>query len=302
VNESGEIMAHIAMVPYKFLIDGEQLIGGSLCELMVHEDCRQELLFPRLEMKILGGYKDIGIDFSFGIANRGEVKNAHLSFGFCEIGVLAVYAKPYKLTGIARRLIKSNILNAVIKPGLYIAEKLLRLKRTSGKWDLGTTEISRFDSSIDRFLVDVQTFFPYSSLRNSTILNWRFTSSPAVKYQILVVKEEEKVVGYVVLRPLDMRGFDVLAIVDILFSPDRIDVGKSLINAVHKKAMQLDVEMSACLLNPHDPLCPIIRKCGYFKTPETFSLIVHEPKGTTPHFSEDSFDKWHLTWFDHDAV
>lgn len=302
VNEKREIVAHYAMVPFKLLKEGELLLGGLLCELMVHEEYRQELLFPKLELKILRGYKDLGIDFAYGLANRVEVIKAHLSFGFCKIGVLHVYAKPYKLAGIARRLIKSNILNTVMMPGLYIAEKLLRLKRISGKRDLATTEISKFDSSIDPFLTEVQRLFPYSTLRSSTVLNWRFAGSPAVKYQILVSKEEGNIIGYVVLRRIEMKRFDILAIVDILFSPDRVDAGKSLINAVHKIAMKLNVEMSACLLNPYDPLCPILKKCGYFKTPETFSLIVHQPKGTKPHFSEDSFDKWHLTWFDHDAV
>ena len=302
VNENNEVVGHLSMVPYKFLIDGALLLGGSLCELMVHEDFRKELLFPRLEMKILSRYKNLGLDFSFGMANRGKVKEAHLSFGYSEMGDLAVYAKPYKLAGITRRLIKNNFLNTLLAPGIYLAEKLLGLRKISGKKDLGASEISEFDQSTDQFLAEVQKHFPYSALRNSTILNWRFASSPTVKYHILVTKEDGNIIGYVVLRRVVIKGFNALAIVDILFSPDRIDVGKSLINAVHNKAMQLDVEMSACLLNPHDPLCPIIKKCGFFKTPETFTLIIHEPKGTTHHFSKDSFAKWHLTWFDHDAL
>jgi predicted N-acetyltransferase YhbS len=302
VNEQGEMVAHYAMVPFRFLKDGELLLGGFLCQLMVHEDYRQELIFPRMELKFLRDYKDRGFNFAFSLGNREKVVKAHLSFGFCKIGDLPVYAKPYKHTVIARRRIKSNILNAVMMPGLFIAEKLIQLKRTSGNGDLAATEIPKFDSSIDQFLTDVRRHFPYSALRNSTILNWRFAGSPAVKYRILVTREEGNIIGYAVLRRMEMNRFDVLAIVDILFSPDRIDAGNSLLNAVHKIAVQLNVEMSACLLNSYDPLCPVLKKCGYFKTPETFSLFVHEPKGATPHFREDTFDKWHLTWFDNDAV
>lgn len=190
----------------------------------------------------------------------------------------------------------------MIRPGLAIAERVLRLMKPYRECDLEVTEVSKFDSGIDQFVSNVQKYFSLCALRNSAILNWRFAGYPAIKYQILVTKEEGNIIGYVVLRRIEMKRFDVLAIVDILFSPDRVDVGTSLINAVHKIAMQLNVDMSACLLNPYDPLCPILIKCGYFKTPETFSLIVHQPNGTKPNFSEDSFDKWHLTWFDHDAV
>lgn len=302
VNEQGEIVAHYAMVPFKFLKDGELLLGGFLCQLMVHEEYRQELIFPRMELKFLKNYKDLGFNFAFSLGNREKVVKAHLSFGFCKIGDLPVYAKPYKLASIARRRIKSNILNIVMMPGLYIVEKLLRLIRTSGNGNLAVKEISGFDPGIDQFLTEVQRHFPCSALRNSAALNWRFTGSPAVKYKILVTEEDGHIIGYAVLRRMEMNSFDVLAIVDILFSPARIDAGRSLLNAVHKIAIQLDVEMSACLLNQFDPLLPVLKKCGYLKTPETFSLFVHEPKGIKPHFSEASFDKWHLTWFDNDVV
>ena len=101
---------------------------------------------------------------------------------------------------------------------------------------------------------------------------------------------------------MEMKRFDVLAIVDIFFSPDRSDAGKALLDAIHRIAVQLKVEMTTCMLNQHGPLCQILKNCGYFKTPETFSLFVHEPKGTDAHFSEDTFDKWHVTWFDNDSV
>lgn len=302
VTEQGEIVAHYAMVPSRFLKEGELLLGGFLCQLMVHEEYRKELIFPRMELKFLKDYKELGFNFAFSLGNRKKVVEAHLSFGFCKIGDLPVYAKPCKLRGIVRRRIKSNILYAAMTPGLFIVETLLRLRTTSDKEELSTTEISQLDPEIDQFLAEVQRHFPYSALRNSAILNWRFAGSPAVKYRILVTKDEGIIIGYAVLRRMEMNRFDVLAIVDILFSPVRIDAGKSLLNAVHKIALQLNVEMIACLLNSYDPLCPVLKKCGYLKTPETFSLFVHEPKGTTHHFSEDNFNKWHLTWFDNDAV
>lgn len=302
VNEQNEIVAHYAMIPFQFLKDGEPLVGGFLCQLMVQEEYRQELIFPRMELKFLKEYKSLGFNFAFSLGNREKVVKAHLSFGFSKIGELPVYAKPYKLAKIACRRVKSNILKTLMIPVLFTAEKILQLLRSSGKSNLEVVEVSSFDSDIDDFVTQVQGYFHYSALRDSTILNWRFSSSSSVKYQILLAKEEGKIIGYTVLRRMQMNQFDVLAVVDILFPPDRTDAGKALLNTVHKIATQLHVEMSACLLNSHDPLNPVLKKCGYIKTPETFSLFVHEPKGTKPHFNEDSFNKWHLTWFDNDAV
>ncbi len=301
VNDRNRVIAHFAMVPFKFLKDRELLLAGSMCQLMVDENYRNEFLFPKMMLEMLNEYQNLGINFLYGLANKSYITKAYLSFGFREIGVLRVYVRPYKLTRIADNYIKNRLLNAIIKPGLSIADKVLRLRRVSVNKGLKVTEIYRFDSSIDKLLTKVQRHFPYRTVRDYSILNWRFVDSPIGNYQILVIKEEGNIIGYTVLSPRKMKQFNVLAIVDILFSPERTDVGKALLQAIHKIAVESNVDMSACLFNPHDPLCPILKKCGYLKTPESFSLIVHEPKGTTPQFREDSFYKWHLTWFDHDS-
>jgi len=302
VNDQNRIIAHYAMVPFKFRKDKKLLRGGFVCELMVDEDYRQELLFPRILLKMLKEYKDLGVDFVYSLGNRAEVVKAYQSFGFRIIGVLAVYAKPYKLSKIVQHLIKSKILNTIMRPGLSIVEKILRLRGSAGGVDLEVIEISKFDSSIDQFISNVQKHFPYCILRDAAILNWRTVNSPLRKYRIFVTEEEGNIIGYVILRRMKMKQFDVLAIVDILFSPERFDAGKALLNASHEIALQLHVDMSTCLFSPHDPLFPILKKCGYFKTPETFSLFLHEPKGSRPQFKEDTFDKWHLTWLDHDSA
>jgi len=302
LNEQNRIIAHFSMVPFKFLKDEKLLLGGFVCELMVDEDYRQELLFPQMLLKMIREYKGLGVDFLYGLGNRSEVVKAYRSFGFHIIGELAVYVRPYNLARIAQHFIKSNILNMLMKPVLFIATKVLHLRKSFHEAGLEPIEIPRFDSSIDQFISSVQKHFPYCILRNAAILNWRTVDSPSRKYQILVTKEKGGIIGYVVLRRMKMKQFDVLSIVDILFSPERFDAGKALLNAAHKIALQLGVDMSTCLFSQHDPLFPILKKCGYFKTPETFSLFLHEPKGSSVKFREDTFDKWHLTWLDHDSA
>jgi predicted N-acetyltransferase YhbS len=302
VNEKNEVVAHYAIVPFKFLRDETPLLGGFLCQLMIHEAYRQELIFPKMELKFLKEYKKLGYDFVFSLGNRAHVVKAHLSFGFTKLGELPVYAKPYRLSNIAPHIIKIRMLNQIARPFLIVMEKIIRLKRPAVAKGVAVNEISAFDREFDQFFAIVKHHFQYITVRDSVTLNWRFIDSHKNKYRILVARGKDKIVGYSVLRRMNMKQFDVLAIVDILFSPERPDVGKALLNAVHKAAINLNVDMISCMLNSHDPLCPTLQGAGYFKTPETFSLFVHEPKGTNHHFSTDSFNNWHLTWLDNDAV
>jgi len=294
-----KIIAHCSLAPFRFLINGRLFTAGFICQLMVNENFRKELLFPELEVRLLKEYKDSSIDFVYGLINKPRIVKAHLAFGFKKIGIFRVYARPYKPTGLVRHFIRNRVLNLFLKPILFLLQLFLHFSWCTNKSNLEIKEVNHFDLNFDSFLIGVQKFFPISSLRSSEILNWRFVRSPDRKYQILVVKEESSVCGYAVLNRMRMKGFDVLNIVDILFSPNRIDVGKRLLNAVHREALKLKVEMSACLLNPHDPLLPVLKRCIYLKTPESFLLVLHEPKERLTDFD---FEKWHLTWFDHDCV
>ncbi len=302
VNDENRIVAHYAIVPFKFITDSKILLGGFLCQLMINEKYRQELIFPRMEMKFLKEYNRLGYDFAFSLGNRAHVVKAHLSFGFTQIGDLPVYAKPYKLSKIAPHLMNSRILNILARPAFYAVEKILRLRSPSYAKNIEISQISGFDTDIDQFFSTVKKYFPYCAVRDSVTLNWRFADSHENKYRMLLAREKGIIIGYAVLRRMTMKQFDVLAIVDILFSPERPDAGNALLKSVHEMAIELNVDMSSCMLNHHDPLCTSLQRSGYFKTPETFSLFVHEPGEKTPNFSKDSFDKWHLTWFDNDAV
>jgi hypothetical protein len=98
-----------------------------------------------------------------------------------------------------------------------------------------------------------------------------------------------------------MKEFTVLALVDLLYDPERADVARAVQSCVHAAALAGKVDMAACLLNPESPLTPCLRKCGYRRTPETFTLIVHSAAGGTPQFGPTAAG-WHITWFDHDYV
>jgi N-acetylglutamate synthase-like GNAT family acetyltransferase len=302
VNEEGKVVAHYAMVPYKFRKNGKSMTGGFVCQLMVDEDYRHELIFPRMMMKMLKEYKDLGIDFAYSLSSRPEVVKAHQSFGFLKIGETEVHARPYNLIKIAREQIDNKFLNVIISPALFIAQKFIRCKRSANSGNLKVREISGFDPAIDSFITDVQKHFPYSIVRNYDVLTWRTQNSAGREYRIIIAEDGSEIAGYAILRPMKMKQYSALAVVDIMFAPERHDFGKALLDTVHNTAVQLNVDMSSCLINPHDPLMPVIKKQGYYKTPESISLFTHEPKGAGEGFSEDSFDKWHITWLDHDSV
>jgi predicted N-acetyltransferase YhbS len=295
----GEIVGHGALIPYRFRMHGRDCQAGFICQLMVKEEFRRELLFPRLETSLLRDYPRKGIDFVYGLINLPQVLKAHLAFGFRGLGELRVYARPYDPRALARSFIKNRVLAAVLLPFLSIARWILLASGPRRHTGLDVREFARFDERFEELLERAAGFCPVTTRRTAEILNWRFGRAPGREYVMWAAEEGSTVCGYLVARRMPMEGFDTLAIVDILFPPDRRDVGRSLLRALHQRAREAGVAMSACLLNPHDPMLPTLRRGLFARTPAKFTLIFHTSREDLP---PPPFEDWHLAWLDHDAV
>jgi hypothetical protein len=303
VDAAGRIIAHGAMVPFRFLLGGESRMGGALCQLMVSKQFRKELAFLRLETAILRDYHTAGMEFAYGLVTIPPLLKAHVGLGFRAAGALPVYARPYKLARVAAQALKSPAAAAALRPLLVAAGRIARMRFSRRPTSPTVVEVPQLDADADRFLSRVQGHFRCHAARSSALLNWRFARSPLRTYRIFVARDRDAAEGYCVISRIRMRDFDCMAVVDIMFSPERRDVGAALLNRVHEEAVASDVDMSACMLNPHSPLLRSFRRWGYFKTPECFTFIIHEPRGAPrPIHGEFPFSQWHLTWFDHDYV
>jgi hypothetical protein len=298
-DPGGEIVGHGALIPYRFRMHGRDCQAGFICQLMVKEEFRRELLFPRLETSLLRDYPGKGIEFVYGLINLPQVRKAHLAFGFRGLGELRVYARPYDPRALARSLVKNRLLSALLSPVLSIARRVLRSGGPRFRGGLEVREFARFDERFAELLEKAAGFYPVTTRRTPEILNWRFGRSPGREYVMWAAEEGSTVCGYLVARRMSMEGFDTLAVVDLLFPPDRREVGRGLLRALHRKALEAGVVMSACLLNPHDPMLPTLRRGLFVRTPATFTLIFHSSRED---LSPPPFEDWHLTWLDHDAV
>ena len=99
-----------------------------------------------------------------------------------------------------------------------------------------------------------------------------------------------------------MKNLTSLAIVDVMFGEDDRATATALINHALGEARRESADVCACMLNELSPYYPTLKRHGFLRTPETFTLILHEPPASPHRLSEAPPADWHLTWFDHDFV
>ena len=296
VDSEGAIVAHESLMPIRVLRKGKLELAALPSRLVVDERFRKSMLFLRMESMLLRSYGASGVEFLYCSA-RNHLRS-HYALGFRSIGTIPVLARPYRLEPVARHAFGSLApLASVARPPVEWA--LRRSWIFSGR-GVEVTRESRFEEQLDPFLQRTQRFFEIAAERSVATLNWRF-GVPHRGYVLLVAKDQGGPAGYIVLRDMPMGDFRTLALVDLFYEPARTEVGAALLRAAHEVAVKLGVDLASCLITPASPLHSAVRRAGFLRTPESFELMVHQPKGATPLDASD-FASWHMTWYDHDHV
>jgi hypothetical protein len=80
--------------------------------------------------------------------------------------------------------------------------------------------VDRFDERIDAFCEEASQAFDFISIRGADALNWRYADRRAGDFTIRLVTEDQRIVGFSVLRVSNGAGH----IADIMALPGRDDV------------------------------------------------------------------------------
>lgn len=294
----GACEGHLTMIPFLFSIDGEEVLAGFSCQLMVAEKKRQSLLYPSLIGALFREYKARGAAFLYSTVVRPRVMQANIAVGFKPGVQVAVYARPYHAEPLLRRV--GGRLAGLAAPFAPLGNQILKIGRGKSD-DVDVERIKAFPAEIDELWARMKPRLRLAAVRNAKTLNWRFFGDSGRAYNAFLAKRAGKVVGYVVIREMPMREFNTLAVVDILHDPDDVDAADALLSVVHEEAKRRKVDLASAALPPGSPFRPALSRRGFLRTPEFFTLITHEPKGVDRITSRPQSD-WHLTWFDHDFV
>lgn len=294
--EKGELVAHHGLVPIRYQVDGKKCIAGLGSNLVVDKEKRSMARYLQFQSRFFAEYAQKKIDFAYGLVTRKEVLKLHLRTGFRRVGEIPVYARPIQ----SRRLLQTK--------GLGIVSPLVdRVLNTAFLWPRGkecqVKKVDAFSPEWDRELKELSSAFVIGAVKTSENLNWRFKELPYRNYQIWVASDEAgKLLGYLVLREMPLKEFRGLAVVDLLFSSEHPEYGHALLRRAYEEARNRKVDLLATVLNPESPYQPVLQRWGFFKTPESFNLVVNTPKNS-PHVTlQNRFRDWHITWFDHDFV
>jgi hypothetical protein len=156
---------------------------------------------------------------------------------------------------------------------------------------------------VSRLWDAVRSALPACPVRDGAYLGWRYDAGPSAPYRLALVREGEALVGLsIVRRPSaepDPRLGDarVAVISDLLFHPERQDVGLAALAAAETLARDLEADALLCSAS-HAAVSGALRRRAYFPLPGNVHVLVRRlPEGA----GAPTLAEWWLTRGDSNA-
>lgn len=297
-EDGQKIIGHLADLPKRFLVQGKLVLGTLTHDMMVHPDYRRKgVSSATAEYAIHRVEREKGV-FMTAYSIREESLNSLLKVGWKEITRLPVLVFPIRFSGVVNRYLRSEYLSLLIGGVMRFFYFLLFGLRKKRKIEGTVMErVYEWDEMYDLFWERAKSTHPIMGNRNRSFLTWRYLRHPTRDYVIYRALQEGKMVGYIVLRKVELLKFNSVAIVDLLALDDH--TLSELVNRGIEHSRREGVDLLGFMVPRLHPYGRSLKREGFLPSFKVFHFLVYshandgsvlDPKG------------WYVTWGDTDVI
>ncbi len=297
-EDGGKMAGHFADIPRQFSLGGKITLGTLSLDLMVHPGFRRRGIFSEMGRYAAQRVEKGGGLFMTAFPIRKETIGGLLKIGWEVVGDLPVLVYPIRFEGIANRYLRwrpLSILAGGVARGLY-SLFLSGRKRTSDP-RLALEEVGQPDERFDRFWEKASSLYPVLGVRDRNFMTWRYFSNPTRTYTFYRALEKGEMVGYLVLRKVDLLDFKSAVIVDLMALDD--EVLAALVEKGIEWSMGAGVDLLGCMIPRQHPYYQTLRGHGFLPSGKTFLFTVYRLAKEKVTLDPGA---WYVNWGDTDVI
>ena len=298
VEDKNKIIGHFADIPRRFSIQGDVVLGTLSLDLMVHPDYWRRGIFAAMgEYGVQRVKQENGL-FMTAFPIRIETILGLKKIGWEEVAKLPVLVYPIRFRGILNRYLHFMPLSLLVGGvARFFYSLLYGLKRERGTERFEIEKVGRLDDQFDGFCQKTSSLCPAIGIRNRKYLTWRYLRHPTRNYTIYRAKKNGEMRGYIVLRKVELLGFNSAVIVDLLALDDAVLL--ALVDRGIRHSQQEGVDLLGFMVPQDHFYFKIMRRGGFLPSLKTFLFMVY------PHSDKKmivSPEKWYVNWGDTDVI
>ncbi len=303
VVSQGKLVGYYAAIPYRYVIDGHEMTGGMVCDVMTHPDLRGRGLFTRIGLHATEELKRRGIGFVTGFPIRPEVMPGHLKAGWSRAFALPICVHIVRSNTLLRAkglAFLAPVANAVLGViGLIASATSATLpSRTLSTEILPTEQFDRL-KGYDEFFRAWGASQRHFLLKDKAFLKWRL-SAPNSRYEVALLRDGSEIIAMAITRRMLHDGIPTLAVLDVMALPDvgrRIGI---LWRALKRLASESHAEVIAGVFSRRWARRYHLLASGFLRLPVAITFI---SKSLNNPIADSEFLReihWHLCWIDSD--
>jgi GNAT superfamily N-acetyltransferase len=298
VEEGDEIVGHFADIPRKFFINGEVSLGTLSLDLMVHPDYRRKGMFYQLGRYAVQRVRESGGRFMTAYPIRKETIKGLKKIGWVVVDDLPVLVFPLRFQGIFQRYLHFLPLSLFMGGMARVFYHLLfRKKKELKEGKIRIEEVLEVDSWFERFLEETKFHFSHMGLRDRMYLIWRYFKHPTRTYRIFRAIKREEMRGFIVLRKVDLLGFNSAVIVDLMALDEEALTPLAEEGIAYSQREQVD--LLGFMVPKSHPYYHFLKKQGFLRSPKTFQFMIYSHQDDKKQFAPS---QWYVNWGDTDVI
>jgi hypothetical protein len=277
-------------MPVRVLIRGHEVQGSWGMDVMVAPERQRqglgEVLFRTWD-------RNVGASLGLGLSDASYRLFQKLRWP--DVGPIPCLVKPLTRRALRRPnwpVALNRLVSALTLPFIRIVARNRPLRAE-------VRLIQRFDESFTTLWEELAPKFEFAVRRDAAYLNWKYVSTPHVRYSIAALRRDDRNVGYAVYRHVHEPRGRVTLLVDFLADPDDESGLSTLLHWVDREARQADSDkIRAFAMNA--AYRRVLRRSGYFQVKSTMEFVVKVNAVDVEPAFYDATDRWHVTLGDSD--
>lgn len=303
-RDDGGMAGYYAAIPFTYRIDGEDLIGGMVCDVMTAPRVQGRGVFTRLGAYSLDSMQKEGVDFVLGYPRRAAVIPGHLKVGWQIAFRLPLYVLPLRSNSILRSR-EAEMLAPAANLLMKAAHGALRLCAPAGDEELSVQEWAWQDflenQNYAAFFDKWRLQHRNSLEKNEAYLRWRL-GFQGVDYRIVSAHRGENLVGLSILRSCCPEGVPALAVMDLMIVEAENRVLPLLAQGWRRMAARTGDEVILTMISEYRAGSRSLWRLGFWRTPIVFSVILKCLSKRAREKVMPDTAHWDLMWIDCDDL
>lgn len=254
-------------IPQRIKMENGVVPCSMAVDFAVHPDFRRKGISKQISELNDEVAEALGVKYVFWVSgNPIIIKSSMKVYPYLPFKILHLV----NINNVDRHLLYNKVDNKLIKKTGFLTLKTISkiknlLKNKPKKLNKGEIyKIDKFDTDINNFWIHASKHYKFIVERNANYLNWRYCDKRGGEYSIYLIKDEEIIKGYLVLRITQKnRDYQEGYIVDLFTLPDRNDLAEQLILKAIDYFKENEINAVNCWMIKKHPYEKILRRYGF---------------------------------------